>query len=68
MPFRPTKDIALLHNLVEQVDADLVVLSAHGHSGETRWPYGNVVVSFIGYGATPLLIVQLTTRHLLLSG
>jgi nucleotide-binding universal stress UspA family protein len=47
-----------LHDLVEQANADLVILSAHGHSGGTKWPYGGLVVNFIGYGTTPLLIVQ----------
>jgi nucleotide-binding universal stress UspA family protein len=49
---------ATLHDLVEQESADLVVLSAHGYSGGTKWPYGSMVVNFIGYGTTPLLIVQ----------
>jgi nucleotide-binding universal stress UspA family protein len=47
-----------LHTLVDQTDADLVVLSAHGYTGETRWPYGSVVISFIAYGTTPLLVLQ----------
>lgn len=47
-----------LHELVDQEEIDLVVLSAHGHSGLTRWPYGSVVISFITFGTTPLLIVQ----------
>ncbi len=47
-----------LHDLVTQSDVDLVVLSAHGYSGGTRWPYGSVALNFIAYGATPLLIVQ----------
>jgi len=47
-----------LHQIVEQQGADLVILSAHGYSGETRWPYGSTVVSFIAYGTTPLLVVQ----------
>ena len=47
-----------LHELVDEQDADLVVLSAHGYSGETRWPYGSIAISFIVYGVTPLLIVQ----------
>jgi nucleotide-binding universal stress UspA family protein len=51
-------DIAELHNLVELEGADLVVLSAHGHSGNPKWPYGSVTLSFIVYGTTPLLIVQ----------
>lgn len=49
---------AILHDLVEQENVDLVVLSAHGYSGGARWPYGSMVVNFIGYGTTPLLIVQ----------
>jgi hypothetical protein len=34
------------------------VLSAHGHSGESRWPYGKIALSFIVYGTTPLIIIQ----------
>ena len=49
---------ATLHELVEQEMIDLVVLSAHGHSGLTQWPYGSVVISFIAFGTTPVLIVQ----------
>jgi nucleotide-binding universal stress UspA family protein len=49
---------AALHDLVEQANVDLVVLSAHGYSGGTKWPYGSLVTNFIGYGTTPLLIVQ----------
>ena len=47
-----------LHELVEQENIDLVVLSAHGYSGRTKWPYGSVVINFIAYGTTPLLIMQ----------
>jgi nucleotide-binding universal stress UspA family protein len=47
-----------LHELVDQEEIDLVVMSAHGHSGLTRSPYGGVVISFITSGTTPLLIVQ----------
>jgi nucleotide-binding universal stress UspA family protein len=50
--------VSTLHELVEQERIDLVFLSAHGYSGQTRWPYGGIVVSFIAYGTTPLLIVQ----------
>lgn len=49
---------ATLHELVEQENIDLVMLSAHGHSGKTKWPYGSVAISFIAYGTTPLLIMQ----------
>lgn len=49
---------AALHDMVNQENADLVMLVAHGHSGERRWPYGSVAASFIAYGTTPLIIVQ----------
>jgi nucleotide-binding universal stress UspA family protein len=47
-----------LQELAEQEKVDLVIMSAHGYSGETRWPYGNVVEKFIHYGSAPLLIYQ----------
>ena len=47
-----------LHDLVDQERIDLVLLSAHGYSGETRWPHGGLVASFVAYGSTPLLIFQ----------
>ena len=49
---------AALHDLVDQDRVDLVILSAHGHTGESRWPHGCVVTSFLSYGSTPLLIIQ----------
>ena len=50
--------IALLHDMAEESNADLVLLAAHGYSGERRWPYGSVTTSFIAYGNTSLLIMQ----------
>lgn len=47
-----------LQELVEQEKIDLVLLAAHGYSGQTRWPHGSLVSSFITYGTTSLLIVQ----------
>ncbi len=46
------------HNLAKQEKVDLVVLSAHGYSGKTKWPYGSVATTFIEYGVTHLLVVQ----------
>ncbi len=54
---------ATLQHLAVQENVDLVVLSAHGYSGETRWPYGSLATSFIMYGNKPLLIVQDLPRH-----
>jgi nucleotide-binding universal stress UspA family protein len=49
---------AALHNLVDEVGADLVLMAAHGYSGETTWPYGSIALNFIAYGSEPLLIIQ----------
>jgi nucleotide-binding universal stress UspA family protein len=49
---------AKLHELAKQEEADLVIMSAHGYSGKTKWPYGSVATTFIEYGVTPLLMVQ----------
>ncbi|HUF39187.1 MAG TPA: universal stress protein [Anaerolineales bacterium] len=49
---------AELHGLVDKENMDLVVLSAHGYSGNHEWPYGSVVNNAILYGKVPLLIVQ----------
>lgn len=49
---------ATLQHLSEQEQIDLLVLSAHGYSGDTKWPYGSITNRFITNGTTPLLIVQ----------
>lgn len=49
---------AALHELVAAERIDLVLLSAHGYSGETRWPHGSVVANFLAYGSSALLIFQ----------
>ncbi len=50
--------ISELHKLLEQEKIDLVLVSAHGNSGQNQWPYGSVVTSFITYSPVPLLILQ----------
>jgi len=50
--------IAVLHDLAEESNADLVLLVAHGETGDRRWPYGSVTTSFIAYGNTSLMIMQ----------
>jgi len=49
---------AALHELIEMENVDIVVMSAHGYSGEAQWPYGNVALNIIVYGSRPLLIIQ----------
>jgi len=58
-----TNVAATLHSLVAQAEADLVVLTAHGHSGQTQWPYGSIAASFLTYGTTPLLLMQDLLPH-----
>ncbi|HSJ86376.1 MAG TPA: universal stress protein [Anaerolineales bacterium] len=50
--------IGALHDMVEELKADLVILVAHGETGERRWPYGSIATSFIAQGSTPLIILQ----------
>lgn len=47
-----------LHEFVRRQEADLVVFSAHGSSGNRKRRYGSVVTNFIAYGSVPLLIIQ----------
>ncbi len=56
--FVSDKVASSLHRFVKDQDVDLVVLTAHGFSGETAWPYGSMVFTFIAYGSSPLLIYQ----------
>jgi nucleotide-binding universal stress UspA family protein len=56
LPAAHTADTLL--KFVESTDIDLVILSAHGQSSQTKRPYGSVASNFIAYGSTALLIVQ----------
>lgn len=47
-----------LHEFVRRNEADLVVFSAHGSSGNRKRRYGSIVTNFIAYGSAPLLIIQ----------
>lgn len=49
---------ATLHDLLEDEDVDLTLLSAHGYSAGTKWPHGSVTTSLIGYCTTPMLVMQ----------
>lgn len=49
---------AALHQLHDDEEADLVVMAAHGYSGQARWPYGSIALNFIAYGSKPLLMIQ----------
>ena len=50
--------IGALHDMIDEVRADLVMLVAHGETGERRWPYGSITTSLIAHGNVPLMIIQ----------
>lgn len=55
--------VSTLHDMVADAKADLVLMVAHGGTGEQHWPYGSMAVSFIEHGSTPLLILQDLTEN-----
>lgn len=52
-----------LHRLVQEHGVDLVVLSAHGYSGRSHHPYGDVATSLMHYGSCALLVLQDLPAH-----
>jgi nucleotide-binding universal stress UspA family protein len=48
-----------IHDLANQTeDIDLVVLCAHGYTGQSTWPYGNVARNYMEHGSKPVLVIQ----------
>jgi nucleotide-binding universal stress UspA family protein len=47
-----------LQELAEQEGIDIVILCAHGYSGQVTWPYGTVTRNYIEHGTKPVLIIQ----------
>ena len=39
-------------------DIDLVVLCAHGYTGQFAWPYGSVARNYMEHGTKPVLVIQ----------
>lgn len=55
----PGDDVALeLHHLIDDEDVDLIVMSAHGHSGKAEWPYGSITTNLLTYASKPVLMIQ----------
>ena len=42
----------------QQEDIDLVVLCAHGYTGQTSWPYGSIARNYLEHGTKPVLVIQ----------
>lgn len=55
---RSKKATFTLHQIIEREQIDLVLLCAHGFSGDNSWPYGKIPLNFIAFGTTPLIIIQ----------
>ncbi len=47
-----------IQELASEADIDLVVLSAHGYTGQFIWPYGTVTRNYIEHGTKPVLVIQ----------
>jgi nucleotide-binding universal stress UspA family protein len=47
-----------IQELAAEDDIDLVVLSAHGYTGEFIWPYGTVSRNYMEHGTKPVLVIQ----------
>ena len=42
----------------QEEDIDLVVMCAHGHTGQSTWPYGSVARNYMEHGTKPVLVIQ----------
>lgn len=42
----------------QEKDIDLVVLCAHGYTGQSTWPYGSVARNYIDHGNKHVLVIQ----------
>jgi nucleotide-binding universal stress UspA family protein len=42
----------------QETDIDLVVLCAHGYTGQSTWPYGSVARNYMEHGTKPVLVIQ----------
>lgn len=58
-----THPLEALHDLIRSEAVGLLVLSAHGHSGLRRWPFGRMALNLLTYASVPVLIVQDLCAH-----
>jgi nucleotide-binding universal stress UspA family protein len=47
-----------IQEIADQEDIDIVVLCAHGYSGQATWPYGTVARNYMEHGTKPVLVIQ----------
>lgn len=54
-----------IHELsIQEEDIDLIILCAHGYTGQSTYPYGSIAHHNIQYGTKPVLIIQDVPRVL----
>ncbi|MFZ3071606.1 MAG: universal stress protein [Anaerolineaceae bacterium] len=44
--------------LAKDENVDLIISCAHGHTGDTSWPFGTIARSLIEYCTKPVLVIQ----------
>jgi nucleotide-binding universal stress UspA family protein len=42
----------------QEEEIDLVILCAHGYTGQFAWPYGSVARNYVEHGTKPVLVIQ----------
>lgn len=47
-----------IQELAGEDEIDLVLLSAHGYTGQFTWPYGTVTRNYMEHGTKPVLVIQ----------
>lgn len=47
-----------IQELAIRENIDLVVLCAHGYTGQSTWPYGSVTRNYMEHGTKPVLVIQ----------
>ena len=47
-----------LQSLVKEENIDLIIMCAHGYTGQYHYPYGSVAREMLEFGAKPILIIQ----------
>jgi nucleotide-binding universal stress UspA family protein len=52
------KPVEEILKYVQQNDIDLIIIASHGHSGITRWAFGNTAQRVIQASVVPVLVVK----------
>lgn len=47
-----------IHQIIDDEEIDLVVMSAHGESGDPKLPFGSIAHNLISYATVPVLVMQ----------